>query len=129
VGESTARLCLIHFIYGIFRNGEYHQLYLWSMSAADARRVEAMHYEQHGIHGMAGHLNCSHVAWNNCPMAHQGQFKGKEDHPKIIVEVACDYQLYAWHVVVGYAGTFKDINVWDNSLLHKSLVGGTFAKK
>jgi hypothetical protein len=74
MGESTAQLCLTHFIYGIFRNGEYCQLYLWSMSAADSRRDEAMHYEQHGIHGMAGSLDCSHVAWNNCPVVHQGQF-------------------------------------------------------
>jgi hypothetical protein len=44
------------------------------------------------------------------------------------MEVACDYQLFAWHAVVGYAGTFNVINVWDNSRLHHSLIDGSFSR-
>ena len=29
---------------------------------------------------------------------------------------------------MGYAGTFNDINVWDNSLLHRSLIDGSFSQ-
>jgi hypothetical protein len=42
---------------------------------------------------MAGSLDCSRVAWNSCPIAYHVQFKGKEESPTIIMEVACDYQL------------------------------------
>jgi hypothetical protein len=128
MGESTARLCLLHFIHGVFQHEEYCSVYFHSMSSADAKHVEAMHFEQHGIHGMAGSLDCSHIRWNNCPVAHQRHFKGKEEQATIIMEVACDYNLYAWHAVVGYAGTFNDINVRDSSLLHKSLVDGSFER-
>lgn len=71
---------------------------------------------------MAGSLDCSRVAWNSCPIAYHVQFKGKEESPTIIMEVACDYQLQAWLAVVGYAGTFNDINVWENSLLQSLLL-------
>jgi hypothetical protein len=36
--------------------------------------------------------------------------------------------LFAWHVVLGYAGTFNDINVWDSSLLHCSLIDGSYSQ-
>jgi hypothetical protein len=61
---------------------------------------------------MAGSLDCTHIGWNNCPVAHQGQFKGKEEKPTLIMEAVSDHQLFAWHSVVGYAGTLNDINVW-----------------
>ena len=118
---------MFHLTYGIYDNADLHCLYLCSMSPADAKHVEAMNYEQHGMHGMVGSLDCSHIAWNNCPVAYQDQFKGKQDKPTLIMEVVSDYQLYAWHAVVGYAGTLNDINVWDNSLLHKALIDGTFS--
>jgi hypothetical protein len=127
LGESSARLCVLHFTFGVYQDEYLRSFYLCSMSSADAKRVEAMHYEQHGVHGMVGSLYCSHIPWNNCPVAYQGQFKGKEEKPTIIMEALCDYQLFAWHFVVGYAGTLNDINVWDNSLLHKAFIDGSFS--
>jgi hypothetical protein len=117
MGESTACLCLIHFIYGVFKNEDYRSRYLRSMSPADARRVKAMHYQQHGIHGMAGSLDCSHVEWNNCPVAYQGQFKGKEERSTIIMEVACDYQLYAWHAVGSLSCSSSELELFTSQLL------------
>ena len=126
LGESTARLCVEKFTHGIVDDEQFRQLYFRSMTPSDARRVEAMHFDQHGIHGMAGSLDCTHIGWNNCPVAHQGQFKGKEEKPTLIMEAVSDHQLFAWHSVVGYAGTLNDINVWDSSLLHKPLIDGSF---
>ncbi len=44
------------------------------------------------------------------------------------MEAVLDHQLFAWHSVVGYAGTLNDINVWDSSLLHKPLIDGSFCR-
>jgi len=126
LGESTARLFVEKFIHGIVDIDEFHLLYIRSMSPTDARRVKAMHFDQHGIHGMAGSLDYCHIRWNNCPVAYQGQFKRKKEKPTLIMEAVSDHQLFAWPFVVGYAGTLDDINVWDSSLLHQSLIDGSF---
>jgi hypothetical protein len=53
-GESTAHLCVEKFIHGIVDNYEFLQLYFCSMSHAE------LHFDKHGIHGMAGSLDCCH---------------------------------------------------------------------
>jgi hypothetical protein len=101
MGESTMHLCLLHFIFCVLQNDEYCSMYL----RTDAKHVEAIYYEEHGIHGMAGSLYCSHVCWNNYLITHHGQFKAKAEKPTTIMEVACDYQLYAYHAIIGYSWT------------------------
>ena len=61
-------------------------------------------------------------------MAFQGQYRGKEAKPTMVVEAVADCTLYAWYVVFGYCGILNDINIWDNSLLHKSLCDGAFCE-
>jgi hypothetical protein len=72
LGESAC-LCVEKFTHGIVDDEKFCQLYFHLMTPADARHVEAMHFDWHGIHGMAGSLDCSHIGWDNCPVAHQGQ--------------------------------------------------------
>ena len=128
MGESTSRLCLRHFVSGVLHCNAIREKYFRTMSAADAKRVERMHYDVHGVRGMAFSLDCSHFAWGKCPTAYHGQYKGKEDSPTVVVEAGCDYQLWFWHCVFGYVGTMNDINIWDSSMLHKALHDGTFEK-
>jgi hypothetical protein len=128
LGQTTALLAVQHYTTIIACSVNLYAKFLRSMSPSDAKHVKAMHFHQHGVRDMAGSLDCSHVLWKNCPVAHHGQFKGKEELPTVIMEVACDYQLFAWYAVVGYAGTFNDISVWDNSLLHCSLIDGSFSR-
>jgi hypothetical protein len=98
------------------------------LTPSDAEKVEAMHYKNHGVHGMIGSLDCSHFVWGNCPVAHHGQFQGKEGRPTIVVEAMADYNLYAWHAVFGYCGTLNDLSIWDSSYLLQSLCDGSFSK-
>jgi hypothetical protein len=126
MGESTSRLCLKHVVKGILGCNAIRGKYLRKMSPADARKVEQMHYEVHGIHGMAYSIDCTHFHWGKCPMKYHGQYKGKEDGPTVVVEAGCDYQLWFWHCVFGYVGSMNDINIWDSSMLHKSLSDGSF---
>jgi hypothetical protein len=93
----------------------------------DAKRVEALHFKKHGIRGLLGSLDCSHFVWGNCPVAHQGQFQGKEGRQTIVVEALADYNLYVWHAVFGYCGILNDINIWDTSYLLQSLCDSTFS--
>jgi hypothetical protein len=85
------------------------------MSPSDAKHVEAMAFQHHGVRGMAGSLGCSHVPWTNGPVANHGQLKGKKEVPSVMMEGVSDYHLFAWHAVVGYAGTFNDINARDSN--------------
>jgi hypothetical protein len=96
------------------------------MMPTDAKRIEAYHHEVHSACGMIGSLDCSHFVWGNCPVAHHGQFQGKEGKPTIIVEAIADHTLYVWHAVFGYVGTLNDLSVWDNSFLLCSICDGTF---
>jgi len=85
-----------------------------------------MNHQKHGIHGIIGSLDCSHFVWGNCPVAHHGQYQGKEGRPTIVVEALADYNLFAWHAVFGYSRTLNDISVWDSSFLLHSLCDGSF---
>jgi hypothetical protein len=61
--ESTSWLCLHHFVKGVLSCDEIQMKYFRTMSPSDAKRVERMHYEVHGVHGLAYSLDCSHFAW------------------------------------------------------------------
>jgi len=126
MGESTSRLCVSHFVRGILSCDYIRNKYFQKMSPSDAKRVARMHHEAHGIPGMAFSLDCSHFWGGKCPTQYHGQYKGKESGPTVVVEAACDYNLWFWHCVFGYTGTMNDINIWDRSSLHQSLHDGTF---
>jgi len=127
VGESTALLSIKKFTKCI-ANSCLQKKFFSFLTPSDAKKVEAMHYENHGVHGMIGSLDCSHFVWGNCPVAHHGQFQGKEGRPTIVVEAMADYNLYAWHAVFGYCRTLNDLSIWDSSYLLQSLCDGSFSK-
>jgi hypothetical protein len=52
--------------------------------------------------------------------------QGKESGPTLVIEAACDYNLWFWHCVFGCTGNMNNINIWDSSSLHQSLHDGTF---
>jgi hypothetical protein len=58
---------------------------------------------------MIGSLDYSHFVWGNCPVAHHGQFQGKEGKPTIVMEAMCDYNLFAWHTMFGYSGVLMTL--------------------
>jgi hypothetical protein len=78
MGLTTARKCLIHLTRFLANDAATQSVYLRKMSRADANRVTGMHYRQHGVVGMIGSLDCMHVFWRLCPVAWQGQQRGKE---------------------------------------------------
>jgi len=77
---------------------------------------------------MFASIDCMHWIWKNCPMAYQGQYKGKEKHATIVLEAIASYDLWIWHCFFGLPGTMNDINVLDRSPLVAAILHGTFPK-
>jgi hypothetical protein len=71
VGESTAMQSVKELTKSI-SNSIFQKKFFSFFTPSDARKVEALHYDKHGIHGMLGSLDCSHFMWGNCPVAHHG---------------------------------------------------------
>jgi hypothetical protein len=127
MGLTTARECFIKFTDLMSSsNNTLSSMYLRGMTRDDAYKLHLLHLEKHGIQGMVGSLDCMHVAWKNCPVAGQGQYRGKEKKPTVVLEAVADHHLWIWHSTFGYAGTLNDINIWDQSPLMQSFLDGTF---
>ena len=92
-------------------NSIYIQEYLRKPTVNDLKAIEKLHFEQHGVRGLYGSLDCMHSWWKNCPKAWQQTFKGKEWKPTIILEAVCDYNLWFWNIFYGSGGSFNDLNV------------------
>jgi len=57
-------------------------------------------------------------------MSSQGQYKGHENRPTIILEAVASYDLWCWHAFFGMPGSHNDINVLHRSHLFDNLAEG-----
>ena len=94
---SLARSCLVAFEDAIVCL--YQKEFLRLPDMADIQAIVALHRAKHHVNGMFGSLDCMHVFWKNCPVAWQGQYKGKEKKPSVVLEAICDHHLWFWHVL------------------------------
>ena len=100
------------------------------MSISNVRKVTRLHHNHYGVPGMLGSLDCMHVEWDHCLKVWKGQFKeGKYKKASIMMEAMADHSRWLWLPSFGYAGSLNDINIWDQSPIHKMLVDGSFADK
>ena len=70
-----------------------------------------------------------HIPWKNCPLALHGQYVGKDKKPRVVLEAACDYNLWIWHMQFGFAGSLNDLNIWANSKLTCNVLEGLEGKR
>ena len=124
MSETQARQCFSEFTSTMTRC--FSEEYLRTPTTSDLKSIVGLHESKHGIKGMFGSLDCMHVFWKNCPKGYHGQFKGKEKKPSIVLEAACDYNLWFWHASFGYPGTLNDINILNLSPLVDSFLDGSF---
>lgn len=75
-----------------------------------------------GFPGMLGSIDCMHWTWKNCPVAHAGQYQGKEGKPTMVLEAVASQNLHIWHCFFGLPGSLNDINVLDRSPLVDNVV-------
>ena len=92
----------------------------------DLKSIVRLHEAAHDTKGMFGSIDCMHTVWKNCPVAWQGNYKGKEKVPSIVMEAISDYHMWFWHAAYGYAGTMNDKTILNLSPFLESLVDGTF---
>ena len=127
MSHSTARQCLLKFCRIVSSDYDLQSVYARQMSRSDARRLSVLHEAVHGVAGMIGSLDCTHIGWKNCPVAWQGSNSGKSGKPTIVLEALVDHNLWFWHHSFGYPGSLNDINIWNRSCLLKSFLDGSFA--
>ena len=99
--------------------------YLRVPTNADVESIVALHKAKHGVDGMFGGIDCMHILWKNCPKGYHGQYKQKEK-TSIVLEAACDYNLWFWHASFGYPGTLNHINILNLSPLVDCFHDGSF---
>jgi Plant transposon protein len=102
----------------------YRKKYLKKPDQQDVLSIAELHREVHGVPGMFGSLDCMHTQWKNCPMGWQGSYKGRAGYPSIVLEAACDYNCYFWHLDYGHAGTNNDVNILQASDFYQSFLDG-----
>ncbi len=92
------------------------------ITKSDAKNVMMLHETQHGVKGMAGCLDCMHIQLENCPYSLRRKHVEKDGIPTLVLEASCNYKLFFWHHEFGHAGALNDLNIWDQSQLHKSFI-------
>jgi hypothetical protein len=121
MGQQTSYDCLDNFCKCIFHL--YSNEYLRRPTLHDVQRLHQRHAELHGFPGMLGSIDCMHWAWQNCPIAWQGQYtRGDHGYPTIMLEAVASYDLWIWHAFFGPAGSSNDLNVLNESDLFQDLL-------
>nr|XP_043617238.1 uncharacterized protein LOC122589057 [Erigeron canadensis] len=71
-------------------------------------------------------LDCTHWAWDNCPVAWRGQYTRGDHHgPTISLEAVASQDCWIWHAYFGVASSNNDINVLNQSPLFNPFEDGT----
>uniref|UniRef100_A0A0D3BT37 DDE Tnp4 domain-containing protein n=1 Tax=Brassica oleracea var. oleracea TaxID=109376 RepID=A0A0D3BT37_BRAOL len=105
LGETTALLCLEHFVEGIINL--FGDEYLRRPTPEDLQRIFDIG-EIRGFPGMIGSIDCMHWEWKNCPTAWKGQYTRGSGKPTIVLEAVPSQDLWIWHAFFG-PPVFDDI--------------------
>lgn len=81
-----------------------------------------------GFPGMVGSIECQYWTAKNCPLDWEGQFKGKEKKPSVVLEGMLDGELWIWHCHVGCPGSMNDLNILDSSESIGGVLRGDFPR-
>lgn len=69
-------------------------------------------------------LDSSRWALSKCPVASEGNLKGKEKVPTLRVEAVCANNLRTWHAMSGVPCSLNDKTIMDNSNLFNDVRNG-----
>ena len=129
ISEETTRQAFYALMDSLHNHDAIKSKYLRPMDRSDLSRIMALHKEKHGVDGMAFSIDCWHLYWKNCPVAWQGQLKGKEEKATLVLEAGVDHNLWFWHIIFGYPGTMNDIQIWEQSPLLQAIASGHWARE
>jgi Plant transposon protein len=124
MSETLANRCYVELVDTIKEC--FQTEFLRIATKSDMKQITTLHQQIHGVPGMVGSLDCTHIYWKNCPKRLQGSFQGRPGCPTIILECAADYNLWFWHAAFGFPGSLNDINVLGLSPLLSQFNTGAF---
>ena len=95
-------------------------------SEADFEMLDSL-YDDIGLPGCIGSVDCMKIKWKNTPKELKGQFHNPKDGKLgvLTVEAWADHRLFCWHWNAGRPGTNNDITVIDHSPLLASACDGS----
>jgi Plant transposon protein len=123
VSESTASECLKRFCAAV--SAALGQEYLRNPTVQELARIES-EYAALGYPGRIGCVDCASREWDNCPVALQGNHRGKEKKAECRMEVVCDDYLYIWNLMFGIPGSKNYINIMNASPLFSDIRAGNW---
>jgi Plant transposon protein. len=65
-------------------------------------------YEQRGLPGCVGSIDCVHVCWDRCPASMHSVCKGKDKVPTLAFQVVCSHAKRIMYVSDYFWGTYND---------------------
>lgn len=103
----------------------FSPLYLRQPTEDKLRAIMKRNAER-GLPGCIGSIDCSHWRWTSCPKGFQGMCQSGADkgNRSIVLEAACDEDLWIWHWYVGAPGSFNDVNFLHESPLYRTITSG-----
>nr|AAQ56372.1 hypothetical protein OSJNBa0017M13.23 [Oryza sativa Japonica Group] len=125
IGGSTVIESFKRFVVAV--DEVFGEEYMRTPNENDIARLLAQG-EERRFPGMLGSLDCMHWQWKNCPTAWQGQYKGKEGVPTIVLEAVASRDRWIWHAFFGSPRSHNDINVLQRSPWFAKLAEGQAPK-
>lgn len=85
-------------------------------------------FEEMGVPGCMGSIDCMKIKWKNCPYYEKGQMLNTNESnlATIRCEAWCDHDLYCWHWYPGRSGTNNDITIVSRSPLFRDVFNDYF---
>lgn len=110
---GLSRQSMDHFLEKFCRDmvQKYSKKYL----CPDLKKVVRRNKKVHGVPGLLGSLDCTHIYWGQCPNAHKGNFIDRHKRISVILEAVVDGKLKFVHFFFGYPGGSNDLNVLQGS--------------
>lgn len=108
-----------------FIEGHFSPAYLRKPTYGEVASILARNQER-GLPGCIGSLDCMHWKWDACPAGKHGLYHSHKKARSIIIEAACDEDLWIWHWFVGSPGSYNDVNVLNESPLFDAVQAGTW---
>ena len=127
-GEGLVHQCVDNFIADVIVLFEKEFLLSNLEDEEKSRKIILANQAKHGLPGLLGSLDCTHIKWLRCSRRLHSNFVGKSGEPTFTNEAIADSKLRFVHFFAGCGGTMNDINVLRSGTLVTALCNGTYPK-
>jgi hypothetical protein len=126
VGKTTAHELFLTFIRNM--SGKLLSEYVKVPVGEEFEKLKET-YTKLGFPGCIGSIDCTHIAWDNCPVGYTNLNTGKEGYPTVSFEVVADHHRRILNCSNYFFGSASDKNIVRNDPFPVSVLDGTFAEQ